>query len=107
MTPMDNAHANDNSASLTQVLPLPATLVLELPMLPTVELPCNESFDYSSLTCDSASMPPMDDVHANATSSVPTQSAAAHVPQLPTAALRELPVLTPARRPKIETNALR
>ena len=111
--PIVDMHANTISAVPTQLVvacvPQLSTVALpELPTLPTAASLPNTSFDNSSSIGTSASEPPpMDNMHSNATSAVPTQLAAAHVPPLPTVAPPELPVLSPAKRRKINKNVLR
>ena len=46
----------------------------------------------------------MDNMHANTNSVVLTQTVAAHVLPLPTAERQDLPMLPPAKRPKIKKN---
>ena len=59
---MDEIYANATSVVPTQAPPLLAALSLELPAPHIVASLLNESFDYSLLTCTSASMPPINNM---------------------------------------------
>ena len=95
------------SVVLTQVPPLPNALPPEFTVSTTTVLSHLAFFDHSSLACASDFVPPMDDVHADTTSAVSTQEAAAHVLPLPTSAPREFPVLSSDKIPKTKKNTLR
>ena len=71
MTPMHDMHDNATSVVPNKVPPVPAVFLLEFSVLPTAALLPNESFDHSSLTCASTSMPLTDKSHSNAISVQP------------------------------------
>ena len=87
ITIMYDIHASTTLVAPTQVPPLTSVLPLEFPVLPTTASPPNVSFDHSSLTHASTSMPPMENMHANDNLVAPTQ-----VPPLPDVLLPEFTV---------------